>query len=313
MTAIKLAAALLTCVRMLCRAGMVMVVFTVFSARADYRETVQVLRIGLVEAHVAAIDPVKLEAVRSAFASALGIRVEIIKMGSYAALIDAHASGRVGYAIHSTRSFTATDAVCGCVRAFRIPVAADGSTGFRSVLVVRESISKPVTVLKVAYSREGSVSGWQIPQQAIQAGSLELPQLVRAGSVASVIALYKAGEVDGFFAWLPDIPGAVGSDVTQLFGGWNRAGITASDPLRVLWSSQRIPYGPHATHRSLPSDLVDALGAFLDEMPSLSPGLLDILEPVYGGGYATPDPEDFGNVRSLLEGLPGSDAAALMR
>lgn len=288
-----------------------MAVIMASSAHADYRESIPVLRIGVVEARVAAIPPPKLEAVRSAFAKALRIPVEIIRMGSYAALIDAHSSGRVGYAIHSTRSFAATDAVCGCVRAFRSPVSSDGSTGFRSVLVVRDSVNKKVTDLKVAYSREESVSGWQIPHRAIRTGGLDAPQLIRAGSVGAVIALYRSGEVDGFFGWIPDRPGDSGLDLTELFGGWSQAEIEGSDPLRMLWSSQRIPYGPHAVLRSLPDDLVEALGAFLDQMPASAPGLLDMFEPVHGGGYVTADPEDFRNLRGLVEVLPAGDAAAL--
>jgi len=282
------------------------------AARADYRDSISVLRIGLVETHVAAADPVKLEAVQLAFTNALSIPVEIIKLGSYAALIDAHASGRVGYAIHSARSFAATEAACGCVRAFRSPVAADGSTGFRSVLVARDSVNIPVAELKVGYSDEASVSGWQIPHQAIRAGSLELPKLVRGGSVAAVIQLYQAGKIDGFFAWLPDVPGDAGSDLTRLFGGWSQSVIKTAGPLRIVWSSQRIPYGPHAVHRSLPADLADALGVFLDEMASSAPGLLDIFEPAYGGGYVIPDPEDYRNVRGLVEVLPDSESAARM-
>lgn len=307
----KLAAVSFCFLRLLCRVGIGMAVFMVVSARADYRETVPVLRIGVVEAHVATVAPRKLEAVRSAFASALKIPVEIIRMSSYAALIDAHASGRVGYAIHSTRSFAATDAVCGCVRAFRSPVAADGSTGFRSVLVVRDSVNKQVSDLRIAYSRKESVSGWQIPHQAIRTGGLDAPQLVQAGSVAALIALYQAGETDGFFGWIPDNPGEAGSDVTRLFGGWNQSAIEAADPLRILWASQRIPYGPHVAHRSLPEDLVEALGVFLDQMPSSAPGLLDIFEPVYGGGYVTPDPEDYRNIGGLVDVLTGNDTAAL--
>lgn len=291
-------------------AMLALTIATVSAARADYRESLSVLRVGLVESHVATANPLKLEAVRISFATALGIPVEIIKLGSYAALIDAHASGRVGYAIHSARTYAATDAACGCVRAFRSPVAADGSTGFRAVLVIRDSITAPVSTLKVGYSHEGSVSGWQIPYQAIRAGSLVRPQMVRAGSVASVVKLYQAGEIDGFFAWLPDIPGNAGSDLEQLFGGWAQEVISNADPLRVVWSSQKIPYGPHAVHRSLPDDLVEVLGSFLDDMASSAPGLQDIFDPVYGGGYVTPDPEDYRNVRGLVEQLPDNPPTA---
>lgn len=276
------------------------------TAKADYRDSVAVLRIGLVETHAAASDPAKLDAIEHAFSKALAIPVEIIKLGSYAALIDAHASGRVGYAIHSARSFAATEAACGCVRAFRSPVAADGSTGFRSVLVARDSAKIPVAGLKIGYSDENSVSGWQIPRQAMKAGSLELPRLVRAGSVRSVMELYRTGEIDGFFGWLPDTPGDAGSDLQQLFGGWNRSAIETAEPLRIIWSSQRVPYGPHAANRSLPDDLVDALGAFLDGMASSAPGLLDIIEPAYGGGYVTPGPDEYRSVRGLVKSLSGS-------
>ncbi|MBV6649831.1 PhnD/SsuA/transferrin family substrate-binding protein [Hoeflea sp. EC-HK425] len=313
MVMIKRIVGLAGCFRALGAAAIWATVFCAATARADYRESVPILRIGLVETHVAATDPVKLEAVRRAFADALSIPVEIIKLGSYTALIDAHASGRVGYAIHSAKSFAATDAACGCVRALRSPVAADGSTGFRSVLVAREGVNRPVSELRVGYSDEASVSGWQIPRQAIRSGSLDQPVLVRAGSVSSVIELYQSGQVDGFFAWLPDIPGDQGSDIARLFGGWNQAGISSADPLRILWSSQPIRYGPHAMHRSLPDDLGEALGSFLDGMPNSAPGLLDLLEPAFAGGYITPGPDDYRSVRGLVEALSDQQSAITLQ
>ena len=137
-----------------------------------------------------------------------------------------------------------------------------------------------------------------------------MPDLVRAGSVGSVMELYQAGEIDGFFGWVPDVPGDAGSDTRRLFGGWNQALIETAEPLRIIWSSQRIPYGPHAANRSLPDDLVDALGRFLDEMAVSAPGLLDIFEPLYGGGYVTPDPEEYRNLRSLVEAQSDRKSAA---
>lgn len=273
-------------------------------AAADYRETVSVLRIGMIESHAAVADPLKLEAVRQAFSDALGISVEIIRMSSYAALVDAHASGRIGYAIHSARSYAATDAACGCVEPLRVPVAADGSTGFRSVLAVRDEVTSPISELGIAYSNEDSVSGWLIPQRAMRAGSLDRPKLIRAGDVTSALKLYEDMQVDGFFGWIPDIPGSTGLDPVQLFGGWTDQSAGVSGSTRLIWSSQPIPYGPHATHRSLPDDLVEALGEFLDRMPQAAPGLLDIFEPVFAGGYAVPDPRDYENLRDLVVAGP---------
>ena len=281
------------------------------AAQADYRDSIAVLRIGLVQNRAAASDPVKLEAVQRAFSDALSIQAEIIRLPNYAALIDAHASGRIGYAIHSARSFAATEAACRCISPLRGPVAADGSTGFRSVLVVRDSVNLPVSELTVGYSDEASVSGWQIPLQAMKAGSLEQPTLVRAGSVTSVIELYRTGRIDGFFAWLPDMPEGAGSDIERVFGGWNSQEISSAGPLRLVWSSQRIPYGPHAVHRSLPDDLVARLGEFLDGMATTAPGLLDMFEPSFAGGFTVPDPEDYRNARGLVEALKDPESASI--
>lgn len=269
-------------------------------AWADYRDSVETLRIGLAENHVAAANPLKLAAVRRTFSKALGIPVEIVTMRGYAGLIDAHASGQVGYAIHSARSFAATFAACGCVQALRTPVANDGSTGFRSILVVRDKTERPIGELRIAYSNEDSVSGWQIPRQAIASGSLDEPLLVRAGSVAAVIELYRRGEVDGFFSWVPEVQGAAGADLERLFGGWNQSALEASGPLRLMWSSQSVPYGPHAVHDGLPDDLKQALGTFLDQMSSTAPGLLDIMEPVFSGGYVVPDPDAYKGLDGLV-------------
>ncbi|WP_394691255.1 phosphate/phosphite/phosphonate ABC transporter substrate-binding protein [Hoeflea sp.] len=293
-------AAMAACMFATLRTAVVVLSLGAGAAFAEYRETVPVLRIGVVESHVGLTNPLKIQAVQQAFSKTLGIPVEIMRMRSYAALVDAHASGRVGYAVHSARSYAATAAACGCVKPLRTPVASDGSTGFRSVLVVRDGVTSSISELRIAYSNEDSVSGWQIPHQAMQAGSLDSPRLVRAGTVEATIELYGKGGADGFFGWVPDIPAAAGSDPSRLFGGWDWQATLENDPVRVIWSSQRIPYGPHAVHRSLPDDLVAALGEFLDQMPASAPGLLDIFEPFFAGGYVIADPQDYENLRGLV-------------
>ncbi|PWW00410.1 phosphonate transport system substrate-binding protein [Hoeflea marina] len=271
-------------------------------ARADYRETVPVLRIGIVDSHAAVADPVRLETVRRAYASALGLPVEIVRFRSYAGLIDAHASARVLYAIHSARSFAATQSVCGCVRALRRAVAGDGTTGFRSVLVVRESAGSKVADLRIAFSDEESVSGWQIPHLAMISGGLATPTLARAGSVGSVVDRFVAGQVDGFFGWIPERPGERVSSADQVFGGLYSNRLAGAGPLRISWLSEPVRHGPHAVHRSMPDDLAQAIGAFLDAMPQASPGLLDLLEPFHAGGFVAAAPDDY---RSL-DGLVGA-------
>ena len=91
MSAISRAAPSARLLRLLLGAGAALAVLAAAPARADYRDSVPVLRIGLVDARVAAVDPAKLDSVSAAFSSALGLPVEIVRMSSYAALIDAHA------------------------------------------------------------------------------------------------------------------------------------------------------------------------------------------------------------------------------
>lgn len=271
-------------------------------ARADYRETVKVLRIGMLANQMAGADPARLDAVEKAISASLGIPTEIIRFPSFSALIDAHASARVQYAIHSAVSYAATEAVCGCVTPLRRPISGDGAIGFRSVLVVRDGAVADIAALKVAYSSEASVSGWTLPREAMASGGLATPQLVRAGTVSAALDLYLAGSVDGFFAWIPEIadkaPSAAAGDI---FGGVHAERLATGDPLRMLWLSEPVFNGPHAVLRALPEDLVAALGTFLDEMPAKAPGLLDIIEPLHSGGYVPAVPENYRTLRGLID------------
>ena len=56
-----------------------------------------------------------------------------------------------------------------------------------------------------------------------------------------------------------------------------------------------------------------ALGQPLTSHSTTAPGLTDIFEPAYGGGYVTPDPEDYRDVRGLVEALSDRQSAANSR
>jgi ABC-type phosphate/phosphonate transport system, periplasmic component len=271
-------------------------------ARGDYRETVRTLRIGVVDGQIAAADPARIDAVEKAFADAVGIAVEIVRFPDFSALIDAHASARIQYAIHSAMSYAATEAACGCILPLRRPVSGNGTIGFRSVLVVRESAGSDPGALRIAYSSEGSVSGWEVPREAMASGSLSEPALVRAGSVEAAIDLYLDRSVDGFFAWIPEIAGkAPSAGPADLFGAAYTDKLASGEATRTVWLSEPIVNGPHALHRSVPEDLAAALAAFLDEMPVKAPGLLDIVEPLHSGGFVAAAPEDYRTLRPLVE------------
>lgn len=287
------------------------VLLTPVMAWADYHDTVPVLRIGIVDSHPAVADPVRLETVRRAYAKALGIPVEIIRFRTYAGLIDAHASARVLYAFHSAKSFAATQAVCGCVRALRRAVAGDGTTGFRSVLLMRKNAGTKLADLRVAFSNEYSVSGWEIPHLAMLSGGLETPELVRAGSVGAVVDKFVSREVDGFFGWVPERPRESVPSPGQVFGGRFSDRLAGAGPLHISWLSEPVRHGPHAIHQSMPDDLAQAIGTFLDAMPQLSPGLLDLIEPVYSGGFIEAEPDDYRSLNGLIGGQSAQDTGLI--
>ncbi len=290
--------------RGLCLLVVLVTCFAVTTARADYRTTMTELRIGIIRSHPAVADPIRQETVRQAYAKAIGLPVEIVTFASFGALIDAHASGRVHYAFHSAKSFAATEAVCGCVRALRRPVAADGATGFRSVLAVREAAAATrLADLDIGYSDETSASGWEIPRRAIKTGSLEAPTMVRGGSVAGVLDAYEMHSIDGFFGWVPDYADSRPSDASRMFGGSFGERLEEAGPMRIIWLSEPVLNGPHALHQSVPEDLAASLGTFLDTLPERAPGLLDLVEPVLAGGFVAAGPTDYSNLAGLVTGL----------
>jgi len=274
----------------------------VAQANADYHDTVPILRIGMLETHPAMADPLRIKTIEQAFSKTLDIPVEIIRFPDLAALVDAHASARVKYAIHTALSYAATESVCTCIRPFRRPTGSGGTSGFRSVLVMGKNTQRQPPV--IAYSRQQSLSGWVIPREAMLNGSLPELNEKRAGSVAQAVAMLADGKADGIFGWLPE-----GRDDANLalsdrvFDGAYANELQAAGEISISWLSDPVYNGPHAVHRSLPDDMVEALARFLDEMPETAPGLLDIIEPLNSGGYQPALREDYQSLINLVAGM----------
>ena len=271
-------------------------------ARADYRDVVPVLRIGMLQSHPAMSDPIKVRTIEKAYETAIGIPVELVRFPDLAALIDAHASARVQYAIHSALSFATTESACGCLLPLRRTVGADGRTGFRSVLVLKPGV-EPAGA-RIAYSDRTSLSGWIIPREAAANGSLEEGSLIAAGSVRAAVEMLVEGKVDGILGWLPEGVRDERADLSErLFGGLFADDLGKMGELRIAWLSGPVYNGPHAVLRSLPGDLVEVLGTFLDDMNERQPGLLDILEPYNSGGYEPASNADYRSLERLVQNL----------
>ena len=272
------------------------------SARADDSVNLPVLRIGMVESHPAMADPLKIRSIEDAYERALDIPVEIIRFPDLAALVDAHASARIEYAMHTALSFATTAGICDCVVPLRRPVGLDGVEGFRAALLLKTGIEAKSA--RIAYSSRSSLSGWILPNEAMVSGALEIGETIEAGSTGKAIATLASGEVDGVIAWLP-----IGRDDSndplpaRVFGGDYASGLEAVGDLRVAWLSDPVYHGPHAVLRSLPVDLVEKLDIFLDALPQGRPALFDVLEPYQSGGYKPATGMDYQALERLAMGL----------
>src|SRR5690606_6073024 len=79
-----------------------------------------------------------LAEIRSMFSRAIGRPVEVVAARNYEALVAAHVSGRVDYAVYTALAYAAA-ARCECVEPLATPMTADGAIGVRSVLISRRN------------------------------------------------------------------------------------------------------------------------------------------------------------------------------
>ncbi|MDP3896520.1 MAG: PhnD/SsuA/transferrin family substrate-binding protein, partial [Mesorhizobium sp.] len=138
----------------------------ILPARAGWREDLGTFRIGMVAAPGSGPVIEGAAAVRNAYATALAMPVEIFVARDYGALIDAQASSRIEYAIHSSSSYAAAFRMCGCVEPLVAPVSEDGSQGIRSVLIARAGgpgSTADLSTARIAFGPRDSTASYRLP------------------------------------------------------------------------------------------------------------------------------------------------------
>ncbi|MBN8998109.1 MAG: PhnD/SsuA/transferrin family substrate-binding protein, partial [Rhizobiales bacterium] len=80
-----------------------------------------------------------------------------------------------------------------------------------------------------------------------------------------------------------------------------RAG--SAPALKALWTSDLIPFGPHAIRTDLPPEARAALADSLLNMKSMAPEAYDVVEPQFEGGFVMADPADFSRFSELLSSI----------
>ncbi len=279
-------------------------------ARADWRDDVKVLRVGTVAPRGAAYDIARLEPFRAYLQDRLGLPVEIVAMADYDALVDAQASARVQYAIHSASSYVTTQALCACVEPVALPSAFDGSHGFHSVLVAHagSAVSSLAEARgkRLALTGADSVAGRLVPLNALAAEGIDAPAyfsaVLTAADPEQAITMLFTDEADLASGW-SSLAGDAASGYS--FGVFTRlvaSGALAMDRLKIVWQSPLIPFGPHVVRRDLPAELKDLIATVLLAMASDAPDALDAVDnsSIGGGGFVPVTAGDYSVIESLV-------------
>jgi phosphonate transport system substrate-binding protein len=278
-------------------------------ALADWREDIGTFRVGVVEEPGAGATIAGLAALSDAYTKALGMKVEFFVARNYPALIDAHATGRIEYAVYSASAYAAAYERCECVEPLVAPVGEDGSTGIRSVLIARDGrlpSSADLSGRRIALLPPDSIAGHQMPLAAFQLGGMPLSGeesfFVEVGSAEAAEALLAEGGVDAIFGWMPVGPAGSPDMEGGTMARLEAAGMERSR-LSIVWRSDILRYGPHAVSRALDPEPKRRLAAFLTALKQDDPDLYQRLETHRLGGFATASQSDYAAALDMVKAM----------
>jgi len=288
-----------------------LVLIAATSASADWRDAFKVLRVGVLTGPESAYRLATLEPFRVYLQDHAGVPVELVPVGTYAALIDAQINNRVQYAVYSATSYATAAVQCQCVEAIAAPVAADGALGFHSILVARAgggiASLADARGKSIALAGEDSVAGRLVPEQAFAAEGIApedyFARVATVADPAAAIAALLSGNVDVAVGWSSLTgPVATGYD----FGVLTRMvaeGQLDMNQVRIIWQSRLIPFGPHVVRTDIPHELRSLLARALVAMAAEDPEALDSIDRLGfgGGGFVTPEPTLYAGVMDLVK------------
>lgn len=273
-------------------------------AHAGWREDLGTFRIGMVPEPGAGQGIAGLAEIKRAYTMALGMPVEILVARDLGTLIEAQAAGRLEYAVYSATAFATASRLCSCVEPFAAPVAEDGATGLRAVLVTRDNRLNAVEEIarrRVAVVEGDNIAGFALPGSALadvfdKQGTI----LIKANSASAAEAMLVEGSVDAMFGWIPSSAEVdavyAGGTVERLVG----AGIEPA-ALKIVWTSDLLRFGPHALRTGLDPQARKSLTILLTTMLSQTPELYELIERHYGGGFQAVTADDYATALKLVD------------
>lgn len=258
------------------------------------------LVIGIVADPTSPLVMKRLEIFRSSIANSLGRQAALFTAGTAAELIDAHASGRVDYAIMTSLGYATTRALCDCVEPLVAPTAANGAYAIKSVLVSRVDTLEALSQSTIATGPSTSFSTAIVPRHDFEVGGKSLEnlgaQIIAAPSAEAANELVRIGEVDAAFSWI--------------FGDGQKSGGTPSPgaalaldetlDVKIVWKSPAYRYGPHSVRQSLDRPTKVLLRDVLVNLSSTDPAAFDAISPDLGGGFVPVTHSDYDEVMDMV-------------
>ncbi|MCX5496095.1 phosphate/phosphite/phosphonate ABC transporter substrate-binding protein [Kaistia dalseonensis] len=267
-------------------------------AAAGWRDDLKVLRVGFLAGENPSYAVTRLESFRWQLQSGLAVPVELFPARSYSALIEAEASGRIQYAILSSLAFVALDERCHCGEPIAQPVTDAGSRGFRAMIVAKED--GPIRTLadakgaRLAIGARDSLSGRIAPFAGLASEGIEpdeyFARIIETKDAKAALDTLAAGEADLAVAWstAPD-PMSRASGSGPL-GNIPVDGAEPLPPLRLIWQSDLVPFGPHVVRTDLPPEARAAILQTLLSLQASAPEAYDAVEAGFSGGFVEADP-----------------------
>lgn len=280
------------------------------------------LRVGVVVGENVNYRLGRMEPFRLYLENQLNRNVTIEATRNYQALIEAHAKGRIHYAIYSAAAYAKSWATCRCLEPLAAPKSLSGGHGIHSVLIVANDAPyqslEDLNNKRILYTAPSTLAGHLVPARAMSIlsgnGNFVFGDADVARDVMESLNALKQGSASAIFGW----QGAEGT-MRGTIPSAEQRGLIEAGSARVIWQSEFLPHGPHAVLNDLPNDIVEKLrSALLRLQPTMNgtavsglnaasepidysaADVLDAVDTNFGGGFSAVDHYDYLPVLNIL-------------
>jgi len=267
---------------------------TSLPARADWRDSVKELRIGILGGENEADRIARFDPFRDLVSKHFGVPAKLFPASDYAGVMQAWSARQLEFGILSPSAYAGiwldSD---GNIEPAVLTKESDGSTGYYAVVYVRaDSPYQSLDDLKgqsIAFADPNSASGYLVPRSEMREQGKDPESFFSrtgfaGGHEQGVIAVLQK-QYDAGVTWSSGI-----GDVTK---GYTRGALTAMvqkgmldmSKLRIIWRSRKIPNGPFGMRKDLPADLKQEMRDFMMKLPVAFPEVYKAIERGNGAGY----------------------------